>query len=135
MSRISISRTLFMAHKLTRLVPVFAVDDIERLCTFYEKSLGFVQDFRYGEPTYYVGLVKDVVEIHLISTSSPNARQPSGSGYLSLLVDQVDDLYRRLKGFDAEIVVLPDDRDYGLRDFMIKDPEGNVLTLGEPIVK
>ena len=87
MSRISISRTLFMAHKLTGLVPAFAVDDIERLCTFYEKSLGFVQDFRYGEPTYYVGLVKDVVEIHLISTSSPNARQPSGSGYLSLLVD------------------------------------------------
>ena len=51
-----------MAHKLTGLVPAFAVDDIERLCTFYEKSLGFVQDFRYGEPTYYVGLVKDVVD-------------------------------------------------------------------------
>ena len=42
MSRISISRTLFMAHKLTGLVPVFAVDDIERLCAFYEKSLGCV---------------------------------------------------------------------------------------------
>mgnify|MGYP003327258159 FL=1 len=77
----------------------------------------------------------DVVGLHLISTSSPNARQPSGSGYLSLLVDQVDDLYQRLKGFDVEIVVPPDDRDYGLRDFMIKEPEGNVLTLGEPIVK
>ena len=44
-------------------------------------------------------------------------------------------MYRRLKGFDVEIVVLPDDGDYGLRDFMIKDPEGNVLTLGEPIAK
>ena len=79
--------------------------------------------------------MKDVRELHLISTSSPNARQPSGSGYLSLLVDRVDDLYQRLKGFDAEIVVLPDDRDYGLRDLIIKDPEGNVLTLGELIVK
>jgi len=37
--------------------------------------------------------------------------------------------------FDVEFVVLPDDRDYGLRDFMIKDPQGDVLTLSEPIAK
>ena len=78
-------------------------------------------------------MFKDVVELHLISTSLPNARQPAGSGYLSLLVDEADNLYQRLSETDAVIVVLPDDRDYGLRDFMIKDPEGNVLVLGAPI--
>jgi len=43
------------------------------------------------------------------------------------MVDEVDELFSRCHEAGAEILIKPEDRAYGQRDFAIKDPDGNVL--------
>jgi uncharacterized glyoxalase superfamily protein PhnB len=45
-------------------------------------------------------------------------------------VDEVDSLHDRAKSAGAEIVMAPQDQDYGSRDFAARDPEGNIWSFG-----
>ena len=112
----------------TGLVPVFTVRELDRSIDFYVEHLDFELDFAYGTPGVYAGLFKDAVALHLIDESSPNASQPTGSGNLSILTDEVDDLHQRLVAVEIEMLEPPGDRDYGLRDFSCRDRDGNRLT-------
>ncbi len=47
-----------------------------------------------------------------------------------LAVDDVDARYERAKAAGAEILMEPTDQDYGSRDFVCKDPEGNIWCFG-----
>ncbi len=51
---------------------------------------------------------------------------------LYITTDNVDDLYRRLKG-RVQIVVDPYDAFYGMREFIIRDCNGFWITFGQPI--
>jgi uncharacterized glyoxalase superfamily protein PhnB len=73
-------------------------------------------------------LRKDHVELHLIHTAL--ARQASGGGRLSIVTDAVDSVYARCKTEHVEIAAEIGDRPYGLRDFNIRDPDGNVIVFG-----
>ena len=113
-----------MKTKFTSLTPIFSVSDLSKSIEFYTETLGFQLDFIYGEPQFYAGLFKDSVELHLVSK---NLRQPAGSGNLSILTNEVDDLHQKLIDAKVQIIVPPDDRDYGLRDFSCKDLDGNII--------
>ena len=119
-----------MNTKFTSLVPIFSVGDLSKSIEFYTETLGFQLDFVYGEPQFYAGLFKDSIELHLVSK---NLRQPAGSGNLSILTDEVDDLHQKLIEAKVQIIVPPDDRDYGLRDFSCKDLDGNIIVFGTDI--
>ena len=119
-----------MKTKFTSLTPIFSVSDLSKSIEFYTETLGFQLDFIYGEPQFYAGLFKDSVELHLVSK---NLRQPVGSGNLSILTNEVDDLYQKLLNSKVEILVPPDDRDYGLRDFSCRDLDGNIIVFGTDI--
>ena len=120
-----------MKTKFTSLIPVFSVSDLSKAIEFYTETLGFQLDFIYGEPQFYAGLFKDSVELHLVSK---NLRQTVGSGNLSILTNEVDDLYQKLLNSKVEILVPPDDRDYGLRDFSCRDLDGNIIVFGTDII-
>ncbi len=51
---------------------------------------------------------------------------------LYITTDNVDDLYRRLKG-RVQVVVDPYDAFYGMREFIIRDCNGFWITFGQPI--
>ena len=119
-----------MKTKFTSLTPIFSVSDLSKSIEFYTEILGFQLNFIYGEPQFYAGLFKDSVELHLVSE---NLRQPVGSGNLSILTDEVDDLHQQLIDAKVQIMVSPDDRDYGLRDFSCKDLDGNIIVFGMDI--
>ena len=120
-----------MKAKFTSLTPIFSVSDLSKSIEFYTDTLGFQLDFIYGEPQFYAGLFKDSIELHLVSK---NLRQPAGSGNLSILSDEVDDLHQKLIEAKVQIIVPPDDRDYGLRDFSCRDPDGNIIVFGTDII-
>lgn len=46
------------------------------------------------------------------------------------MVDDVDAHHRRAVEHGAEIVMEPTDQDYGSRDYMARDAEGNVWSFG-----
>ena len=111
-------------EQIKECIPIVTVSRIEQSKTFYTETLGFKVDFDTGE---VAGLLHGNVMIYLVSELSENRRQPAGSANLNFLVDEVDELFCRCVESGAEILVIPEDRTYGQRDFAIKDSDGNVL--------
>ena len=52
-------------------------------------------------------------------------------GQVLLATKDVDDTFERLQGGVAEIVQEPTDQPYGVRDFAVRDPAGNLLRIQE----
>jgi uncharacterized glyoxalase superfamily protein PhnB len=47
-----------------------------------------------------------------------------------VVVDDTDALYERAVAAGAEITIKPYDTDYGSREFVARDPEGNLWSFG-----
>lgn len=108
---------------------LFVVRDVLRSVEHYRDVLGFRVEFTYGEPTFYAGVERGNVAIHL-QASSETKRQP-GHGAINVFVTGVDALYQELKSRGARTQDEPTDRPYGMRNFDIKDLDGNQLCFGE----
>jgi uncharacterized glyoxalase superfamily protein PhnB len=107
---------------------VFVVRDVLRSVEHYRDALGFHTDFLYGEPTFYAGVERDGVLIHL-QAASETKRQP-GHGGLNVFVADVDALYQELKSRGARTLNEPKDYPCGMRDFDVHDLDGNHLCFG-----
>jgi uncharacterized glyoxalase superfamily protein PhnB len=56
--------------------------------------------------------------------------QGAGQTIVYVAVEEVDSLHERAAGAGAEILMEPEDQDYGSRDFAARDPEGNIWSFG-----
>jgi catechol 2,3-dioxygenase-like lactoylglutathione lyase family enzyme len=107
---------------------VFVVADIAKSTAHYRDVLGFKVAFQYGSPTFYVGLCRDEIELHLLSASQTSRR--AGNGGICVFVRDVDAVHAELAGRGASIPKPPQNYDYGMRDFNVVDLDGNQLTFG-----
>jgi uncharacterized glyoxalase superfamily protein PhnB len=107
---------------------VLVVRDVLRSVEHFRDVLGFTVEFTYGEPTFYAGVERDGVAIHL-QAASESKRQP-GHGGINIFVTDVDALYRELKSRGARTLSEPKDYPYGMRDFDVHDLDGNHLCFG-----
>jgi predicted enzyme related to lactoylglutathione lyase len=107
---------------------VFAVHDVARSVEHYRAVLGSRVEFTYGEPTFYAGVERGGVLVHL-QAAGETKRQP-GQGSIYVFVDNVDALYEELSARGARILKPPKNYDYGMRDFDIQDLDGNQLGFG-----
>jgi uncharacterized glyoxalase superfamily protein PhnB len=105
-------------------IPVFHVNDIDASVQYYTEALGFAQSFRYGT---YVGLKMGKSEIHICP---PGNGSRTGGGNAYIICDEVDEYFRQTRAAGAKPVSEPEDRMYGMRDFVVRDQDGNQLTFG-----
>ncbi|HEX7028193.1 MAG TPA: VOC family protein [Gammaproteobacteria bacterium] len=117
-----------MNTKYLAATSILIVNDPRTARDFYVNKLGFEVSFEWGEPLTYLGVKRNDVEIHL--TSASNAQHEAGKAVISIFTDEVDDLYEYFKGNGVETTVEPGDREYGLRDFGVRDPDGNIINFG-----
>ena len=54
----------------------------------------------------------------------------TGPAVVYISLDEVDGMHERACGAGAEILMAPTDQDYGSRDFVARDHEGNVWCFG-----
>jgi uncharacterized glyoxalase superfamily protein PhnB len=108
---------------------VFHVSNLEKSLDFYSRVLGFGIGFRYGKPETYAGLSWRGVDLHL--SSSYPYKNNTGHGNLYIYCKEVDRLYEKLDAAGVEFYSRISNRDYGMRDFAIKDPDGNQIGFGE----
>lgn len=108
--------------------PSLHVPDVADAIEFYTGRLGFTLGFTMGEPPTFAGVKLGEVQIFL----QPGTSAPEGAS-LYFMVGDADELcdYHRTTGVD--VVVAPDDRPYGLRDYTVRDLNGYHLTFGHPI--
>ena len=107
---------------------IFVVRDVPRSVAHYRDVLGFHTEFVYGEPTFYAGVERDGVTVHL-QAATHTKRQP-GQGGINVFVTDVDALYHELKSRGGQPLNEPRDYPYGMRDFDILDLDGNHLCFG-----
>jgi len=106
--------------------PVFHVSDVEASIAFYCNVLGFAEDFRVGT---YVGVKLDGFRLHL---SQSDGRVGGGTVYA--FCDGVDAYFAdRVAGKAVDLVQPPADAPYGMRDFIIRDLDGNQLSFGQDL--
>lgn len=116
------------APKMVGAATVLAVRDVAASTAYYRDALGFAVTFEYGQPTYYVCLCRDDVQLHLLAVGG-DARLP-GQGGLCVFVNDVDAVHGELKARGARVVKPPADYAYGMRDFDVTDLDGNRITFG-----
>src|SRR5438105_15714380 len=82
--------------RLHSAATVLVVKDVLKSVAHYRDVLGFSVEFTYGEPTFYAGVERDNVLIHL-QAAHESPRQP-GQGAINIFVSDVDAIYEEFKG-------------------------------------
>lgn len=107
--------------------PTLRVKDVVAATEFYTSKLGFVISFTWGEPPSMAGVNLGKTQMFL-EKGEPN---PAASS-VYFVVGNADELFEFHRDNGVEIVVTPDDRNYGLRDYSVRDLDGHQLTFGHP---
>jgi len=103
------------------------VRDVAAAVDFYTNKLGFTLGFLWGEPTATMaGVNLGEVQIFL------EQGKPNGT-VLSFVVGNADELFEYQRAMGVEVVEPVADRFYGVRDYRVRDPDGNDLSFGHYI--
>lgn len=107
----------------------FHVSDLDASLKYYTEVLGFSERFRFGD---YAGIEYGEVQIHLSGPKSTNKKE-TGQGGIYIFCDDVDVYYKEVVARGARTQAAPKDYDYGMRDFVIEDPDTNLIGVGQEI--
>lgn len=110
--------------------PILPVRDLPRAIAFYRQALGFELAWSWGTPPRIAAVCRDAVEITL---ARAEAGEPAGTAHVYLRVSSIDACHAAAVQAGATVLVPIGDRDYGLRDVRIADPDGNQISIGAPI--
>ena len=134
-----------MAKDPRELVPITVelfVPDVEASARFYTEKLGF-ELMRMergstdgGERATFavVGLERAAFLIAHKSLEGGLAMPPGGGNIdIRIVVEDVDSVYGRARDNGVDIVQDIAERDYGLRDFIVRDPNGFRLRFASPL--
>ena len=113
-----------------RTAPPVPVRDVEVALGFYVGVLGMTETFRNGDPVGFVIVERDHAEIHLTLQPSHHA---ATYNLLHVMVDDADVFHAHGQGLGVRIVKGIRDADYGMRTFVMADPDGNRIDVGEDL--
>jgi catechol 2,3-dioxygenase-like lactoylglutathione lyase family enzyme len=116
--------------RLGRIAATVSVSDISRALQFYEDVLGLKPVFQNGTPVGFVILKKDDAELHL--TLAPN-HKGTDRNVAHLMVSDAAALYEHCEKRKVRVIKRLKDHDFGLKAFVIADPDGNRIDIGQPI--
>ena len=105
--------------------PVLSVPDVPATAAFYRKMLGFRSD-PGAETADYAVVWRDNAAVHL----AKGALAPTGVR-IFFWVKDVNALYEEVIGRRVAIEVPIETRQYGVRDFSVRDPNGVVVVFGQ----
>jgi len=102
-----------------------AVRDVAAAVEFYVHRLGFAPNFTSGEPATFAGVSLDRVQVFL-----EQATDRAGTAAVFFVVSNADQLYEFHRAHEVSVEQAPADRAWGLRDYTVRDLDGNRLTFG-----
>jgi len=110
---------------------VLAVQDLARSAKFYIEVLGFRQDPVDAKGWSFVS--KDAFKLMLgeCADEIPASDVGNHSWFARVIVDGLDEYFGDVVARGAEVLSKPADRAYGLREFVIRTPDGHRLMFAE----
>jgi uncharacterized glyoxalase superfamily protein PhnB len=120
---------------MQKIYPVLKYNDAQVAFDFLEGALGCERlqvhegenggvahaELRFGDEVLMFGTANE---------GDPQFNQGVGRTSVYVVVDDPDGLFERVKNAGTEVVLEPTDQDYGSRDFIVRDPEGNLWSFG-----
>ena len=106
--------------------PNLLVKDIETSVAFYRDVIGLEVRNSMKDGSFVL-LGKGLAEVALVQTDDPPAEQAY------LYVRGVEALSQRCKDAGSEIVRGLVDHPWGNRDFVVRDPDGHLIGIGERV--
>jgi predicted enzyme related to lactoylglutathione lyase len=120
--------TIYTAKKIS---PMLAVADMKETLVFYHDILGFTAKIK--SPEYSI-VERDGQTIHFMKAASEEVmRCVRGHTEIYIEVSNITSLWEHVKTFkDRHKIRDLFDRDYGMTEFHIEDPNGCLVFVGEP---
>ena len=125
-------------RELAFLAPEFFVSDVGATVRFYTQVLDFEVvrlETQGSVPVFAVLGLGDVVVL-IDRQESIGGAPPTPRGLavnIRVMVPDVDAVYDRARAAGATISRAIGDRDYGLRDFIVRDPDGFRIRFATPL--
>jgi catechol 2,3-dioxygenase-like lactoylglutathione lyase family enzyme len=124
---------------ITGAEPQLFVTDIKRSCDFFCRKLGFTLVFSYGKPPYYAQVGRDAARLNLRyvegSIIESRLRDPEELLSASLTVATPDEIKLLFLEFQSVGVMFHQKlkkQPWGARNFIVQDPDGNLLLFAGP---
>ncbi|MFF5258093.1 hypothetical protein ACFY4C_04040 [Actinomadura viridis] len=124
-----------------KTIPIFPCRSIDDCWAFYE-ALGFELTFRQTRPNPFIAVRHGDIELQFggVKAHDPN----TGLFSCYVITGDVDGLYESFRGnLKTSLGRIPTrglprigrlgDMSYGVRQFLVTDPDGNQLRIGQPI--
>lgn len=121
---------LQIEQRFGRMAPTLAVTDIAAAVAFYVSVFGMRVTFENGNPVGFVILRRDQAELHLTRVEGHRGGR---SNVAHLLVADAASLHDHCIRQGAKIIKGLRDHEYGLRAFVVADPDGNRIDVGQDL--
>src|SRR5262245_33862094 len=115
------------------------VSDIQKSCEFFTKKLGFTVVYTYGEPPFYGQVKRDAARLNLKHMDhpviDPELREREQLLSADMCVDTADEikqLYLEFQKAGVEFQQTLMRQPWGAKNFVVKDPDGNLLLFAGP---
>jgi catechol 2,3-dioxygenase-like lactoylglutathione lyase family enzyme len=119
--------------------PELFVTDIKASLDFFTQKLGFAIAFTYGEPPFYAQVKRDGAQLNLKCLDSPaiNPELRDREELLSAAMtvgsaDEIKQLFLEFQSANVAFFQPLKKQPWGARNFIIKDPDGNLLLFAGP---
>lgn len=109
-------------HSATAVIPILPSGDLDRTAGFYAHA-GYTVAGRHDD---YLLLANDGVELHFAQHDTVTP------GTCFVHVADAMKLWKQLRDRGVDGVGEIADQDYGLREFVLTDPDGNRIRIGSP---
>lgn len=110
--------------QMRTIMPTFPCKNVPASVQYYVTVLGFSVNYQQDD---FAVLDRDKIRILLMQGDEKN----TGTGNCYVYIHNADDLFKELKSRSANITGEPVSRPWGLREFLVKDPDGNSIGLGQ----
>jgi catechol 2,3-dioxygenase-like lactoylglutathione lyase family enzyme len=115
---------------IEKACPMLPSADLARSVDYYDNKLGFA---RRALSDGHAVVERDGAEIHFWPCKDQNIAKNS-SAYLR--VRDIEAVHASMSGAaDGGRITEPQDREWGMREFYVIDPDGNLLRFGQPVAE
>jgi len=131
--------TTSAAAVITAAEPQLFVADIKASCDFFIGKLGFTVVFTYGEPPFYAQVMRDAARINLRCVAEPlidpdlrDREQLLAASLTVATAEEIKQLFLAYQSAGVTFFQTLRREPWGARNFIVKDPDGNLLLFAGP---
>jgi catechol 2,3-dioxygenase-like lactoylglutathione lyase family enzyme len=124
---------------ITSVAAELFVSDIQASCDFFTRKLGFTVVYVYGEPPFYGQVKRDAARLNLKCMDRPvidpdlrDREQLLSADMCVNTADELKQLYLEFQKADVEFQQTLMRQPWGAKNFVVKDPDGNLLLFAGP---